>query len=110
VFAGPIVERLGLDRYVDAVFGAPLDEGTSKGDIIARAVATSAAGLAAGSLLMVGDREHDVHGALENGLRAVGVRWGYAQPGELERAGATTVVEHPDELVPTALDLVRAAA
>jgi len=38
------------------------------------------------------------------------VRWGYAQPGELERAGATTVVEHPDELVPTALDLVRAAA
>ena len=110
VFAGPIVERLGLDRFVDGVFGAPRDEGTSKGDIIARALSTSAAGIDAGSLLMVGDREHDVHGAIENGLRAVGVRWGYAQPGELEDAGATAVVADPADLAATALGLLRAAA
>ena len=39
--------------------------------------------------LMVGDREHDIHGAKANGLDSVGVLYGYGSREELEAAGAT---------------------
>ena len=32
---------------------------------------------------MVGDRSHDIEGAHANGGMAIGVSWGYANPGEL---------------------------
>ena len=47
---------------------------------------------------MVGDREHDIHGARVIGLHTIGVEWGYAPPGELEAAGADLVVETVEEL------------
>ena len=51
-----------------------------------------------GSVLMVGDRVHDVHGAREHGIDTLGVRWGYALAGELEGAGAARIVETPADL------------
>jgi phosphoglycolate phosphatase len=98
VYARPICDRFGLTELVDGVFGAPLDEGTStKADVIAKALATlgrtSPVVPADGPALMVGDREHDVHGAAEHGIRCVGVTWGYAAPGELEEAGAVALVD-----------------
>ena len=44
---------------------------------------------------MVGDRAQDVVGARAHGIGCVGVRWGYAVPGELETAGATHLVDTP---------------
>ena len=41
-------------------------------------------------VIMVGDRSHDVDGAAANGVRTIGVGWGYAVPGEL--TGAVLVV------------------
>ena len=52
---------------------------------------------------MVGDREHDVHGARAHGIDCVGVTWGYAAPGELAAAGAVAVVETIDEFRRTVL-------
>ncbi|WP_251152200.1 HAD hydrolase-like protein [Cellulosimicrobium sp. Marseille-Q4280] len=102
-----------LDRGLDDVFGATLD-GTrrSKGDVIAHALAGLRADaglvdLTADAVVMVGDREHDVHGAAEHGIACVGVAWGYADPGELEAAGARAVVGSPAELVTTVLGLAR---
>ena len=40
---------------------------------------------------MVGDREHDVNGARENGLPCVGVLYGYGSREELEAAGASFI-------------------
>jgi phosphoglycolate phosphatase len=99
VYAVPICERFGLTSLVDAVFGAPLDEATStKADVIAKALATlgrvSPVDAATdGPVLMVGDREHDVHGATAHGIDCLGVTWGYAAPGELEAAGAVALVD-----------------
>jgi phosphoglycolate phosphatase len=45
---------------------------------------------------MVGDRSHDVEGAIANGVPAIGVGWGYADPGEL--ADAQLVVPDLDAL------------
>ena len=48
---------------------------------------------------MVGDRSHDVIGARANGLRAIGVLWGYGSRDELAAAGADALVATPGDLV-----------
>jgi phosphoglycolate phosphatase len=50
------------------------------------------------SIVMIGDREHDIHGATEHQLPAIGVSWGYAEDGELAHAGAIEVVDTVDQL------------
>ena len=47
---------------------------------------------------MIGDRKHDILGAKECGLDGIGVRFGYAEEGELEKAGAIMVAETVEEL------------
>jgi phosphoglycolate phosphatase len=111
VFAQPICERFGLTPLLDAVFGAPLDEATStKADVIERALATldvpRPGTPGAGPVLMVGDREHDVHGAAVHAVSCLGVTWGYAPDGELERAGAVGLVDHVDDLAVAVLGLL----
>jgi phosphoglycolate phosphatase len=49
--------------------------------------------------LMVGDRMHDIVGAHANGLRAIGVLWGYGGRSELEQTGADALAHHPSELL-----------
>ena len=112
VYAKPICDRYGLTELVDGVFGAPLDEGTStKATVIAQALAslgrTSPVDPADGPALMVGDREHDVHGAAEHGIACVGVTWGYAAPGELADAGAVALVDDVADLTGAVLTRLR---
>jgi len=107
VYARQIVEHFGLDAHlthgVDGVFGADADQGprSGKAEVVAHALASlRARGVDVGptTTVMVGDREHDVLGAGRHGLPTVGVSWGYAEPGELEAAGAVAVVGTPAEL------------
>ena len=48
--------------------------------------------------IMVGDREHDVRGAGENGMDCVGVLFGYGSRAELEEAGAFWIAETVEDL------------
>ena len=98
MFAKPICDRFGLTGLVDAVHGAPPDEARStKADVIAAALDAlgrrSPVAADDGPVVMVGDREHDVHGAAAHGIDCLGVAWGYARPGELEAAGAVGTVD-----------------
>jgi phosphoglycolate phosphatase len=54
--------------------------------------------------VMVGDREQDVVGARTVGLSSIGITWGYAEPGELETAGADQLAGTPQELVDALVD------
>lgn len=111
VFARPVCERMGLTRHLDAVHGAPLDEHTStKALVIAEALTAAGYDDAQhrSAVVMVGDREHDVHGAAAHGISCLGVAWGYAAPGELVSAGALTVVEDVAALAPAVLDALGA--
>lgn len=56
-------------------------------------------------VIMVGDRDHDVHGAHHHGIPCIGVTWGYGTPEELLGAGAVALADTPAEL----LALVQAA-
>ncbi len=50
------------------------------------------------SAVMIGDRDNDVLAAKRCGIPCIGVRWGYAEPGELESNGAIAVAESAGDL------------
>lgn len=97
-FAVPIVARLGLADYFVTVGGDELDgsRGTK-----ARVVAEVLRRLRVAdpsTVVMVGDRVHDVVGARENGVACIAARWGYAPAGELEGAQPLAIAEQPDDV------------
>ena len=98
VFALRIVEHFGLSTLFDAVHGSELD-GTraDKGELIAHLLDSE--GLVADRTLMVGDREHDMIGGARNGLRCIGVTYGYGSADELTRHGAARLAGGPQEIV-----------
>lgn len=55
-------------------------------------------GLDPGDCVMVGDRRYDVEAARANGVRAVGVTYGYGTEEELQDAGANRLVGSIEEL------------
>ena len=48
---------------------------------------------------MVGDRHHDIEGAIANGLDSIGVTFGYGSREELTQAGATYIADSVEELL-----------
>ena len=48
---------------------------------------------------MIGDRHFDIDGARANGVRSIGVTWGFGSIDELRRAGAHAIVHAPRELL-----------
>ena len=95
VSATRILEHFGLAHHFAFIGGASLDgERNSKAEVIAHTLEElNALGTdtSAGSITMVGDREHDVLGAAQFGIPAIGVLWGYGSRAELEGAGAVAV-------------------
>jgi len=98
-FAVKILKHFGLASYFDYIVGATMDSSRSKkGDVIAYAL--EVCGITDKTdVVMVGDREHDVLGAKENGLDSVGVLYGYGSREELEKAGATCVAETVEDIL-----------
>ena len=106
-YARPILEHFALSRHFAAIYGPELD-GTRdhKHELIAHIIAEQ--GVAPERAVMVGDREHDVLAAVRNGMRAIGVTWGYGSTAELEAAGAAALCRAPADLPATALGLLAA--
>ena len=98
VFAKKIIEEYGISEYFDAVVGAELDgrRGT-KAEVIDRAV-EELGSPDKSRIIMVGDRKNDVEGAAACGITCLGVRVGYAEPGELEAAGADYIADTVDDM------------
>lgn len=97
-FSVQILRHFELYRYFDCVCGASMDETrVKKGEVIGYTLETMGVNDPR-QALMVGDREHDILGARENGLDCVGVLYGYGDREELEKAGAYRIVETVGEL------------
>ena len=96
-----IIEHFGLSKYFDFVCGSLMDESRSKkAEVIAYAL--ERCGLTESdksSVLMVGDRFHDIEGAKANGLKSCGVLFGYGSLAELENAGADYIANSVKELL-----------
>lgn len=96
-YARVIMSHFELDRYVAEIAGASFDHTRNrKGQVIAYALKEFF--IDPSTAVMVGDREHDILGAKENGLPAIGVTFGYGSPEELLSAGAIALANSPEEL------------
>ena len=95
--AEKVMRHFGLDEFVPEIIGGTDDTRNTKGKVIAYALREY--GVDPGTAIMVGDREHDIHGAAENGIPAIGITWGYGDRAELETAGAEAVFDTPAETV-----------
>lgn len=92
-----VMRHFGLDAFVPEIVGGRDDASrNTKGKVIAYALGQF--GIDPAGAVMVGDREHDVLGAKENGIPAIGITWGYGDRLELESAGAAAVFDTPDQL------------
>ena len=96
VYARRILNHFGLDRWLQAIYGADLDgHYDDKAKLMALILEREA--IAPGRALMIGDRANDIRAARANGVRAVGVLWGYGSREEL--APADRLLATPDELL-----------
>ncbi len=97
VYAERIVEHFQLGQYFQRVFGSELDGTRShKTPLLEYALAETRSG---GAATMIGDREHDVIGARNNGMRSISVTYGYGSRAELIAAAPDEWVDRPEDLV-----------
>lgn len=98
VYAKQIIEHFGIAKYFDAVAGSELDgRRVKKAEVIDYAL--ELLGVSdRGSVIMVGDREHDIIGANKCGVASVGVTYGYGSHEELTASGASHIVDSVEEL------------
>ncbi len=94
--AARIIEHFGMGDFIHNVYGSELD-GTrgTKTDLLRFALEKNPG---AERHIMIGDRKHDLIGAVANDMTPIGVAWGYGSVEELSAAGATAIAEHPGEL------------
>jgi phosphoglycolate phosphatase len=99
-YAVQIVERLGLADYFETVGGDEFDGSLRTKALVIGKVLQRLGAPDPSTVLMVGDRAHDVVGAQAHGIACVGAAWGYGMPGELADAGAALICERPRDLLP----------
>jgi phosphoglycolate phosphatase len=100
-FARRIVTRFGMDQYFQGIYGDQPDLDHSKTALLARLLQQEK--LPANCASMVGDRCFDIAAAHANGLRAVGVTWGYGSVEELTQAGAEVLCSTPNDVLSAVL-------
>jgi phosphoglycolate phosphatase len=97
------IQATGMRHYFDIVVGPHDDSEIPKAQLLQRALREM--NELHGELppltscWMIGDRHHDVDAGVEVGTHTAGVLWGFGSREELSSAGATAVVETPQELV-----------
>ena len=96
-FTEEILTHFGLDKIFHHVLGATLDGKLGEKDEII-ALAIEKFGIEKDSAVMVGDRKFDIEGANKNGIKGVGVSYGYGTRTELTNAGAFAVAKSAVEL------------
>jgi phosphoglycolate phosphatase len=97
-FARMILEHFDFARHFTAIHGAEMDGSRShKPEMIAHIVASY--GLDPKRCVMIGDRAFDIAGAHANGMRGLGVLWGYGSEAEFDQAGADGVIAAPSGIL-----------
>ncbi|MCR4925798.1 MAG: HAD hydrolase-like protein [Clostridiales bacterium] len=97
-FIKMILKQYDIADYFDDLVGVDFNnKQADKKFIIQNAVSALGLNMDDG-ILMVGDRHFDITGACENTIDSVGVLYGFGTRQELEKAGATYIIEHICEL------------
>ncbi len=101
--AHPILDYFGITERFDVRAGATLtSERRTKAQVIdyaLRELEIHADPELGDHVIMIGDRNHDVQGAMHHGIATIGVTWGYGSIQELLSAGAVALADSPGEVV-----------
>ena len=98
VFARQIAENFGIAPYFDYICGCGLDgERNTKSEVISYAL-DQYGNPPKSTVVMIGDRKHDIIGAKQNQIASIGVLVGYGSYQELEEAGADKIVKTISDL------------
>jgi phosphoglycolate phosphatase len=98
LFAERIIDHFKLRPYFERVFGAELDGVRGdKTELLKYALAET--GDDPTRAVMIGDRRHDMIGARNNRMTAIGVLYGYGSQEELRNAGAQYICPAPGALL-----------
>jgi phosphoglycolate phosphatase len=101
--AHPILDHFGISDRFDVRAGATLtSERRTKAQVIdfaLRELEIHADPDLVDHVIMVGDRNHDVLGAMHHGITCIGVTWGYGSIPELLSSGAVALADTPAEVV-----------
>ncbi len=92
-FAEKILSLFGLKEYFSFVDGG--DVGITKASQLAGLLHSKAID---GGAVMVGDRAIDIWSAQTNGLRSIGVLWGFGDYAELSAASPSYILDKVEEL------------
>ncbi len=93
-YAEAVLKHFGLDGYFD-VIGGSVENRTQKRDVIAHVISQLGETVSS-RVLMIGDRDNDVSGAMSAGIKCMGVLWGYGSGRELALTGAEFIARTPD--------------
>lgn len=94
-----ILEYFDLLKYFDFVAGATMDGSRGeKADVIRYALEKCEIEDKL-EVIMIGDRKFDILGAKENGLKSIGVLYGFGDKEELTEAGADYIVETAEDIL-----------
>jgi phosphoglycolate phosphatase len=98
VFAKKIIKYFNIDSYFKYTVGGNL-EGTfvEKEDIIKYVIEEY--NLKKPETIMVGDRKYDIIGAKKNGIKSIGVLYGYGSKEELEKEGPEYIINNAKEIL-----------
>lgn len=99
IFAHKILQHFAINTYFDFAGGSALDDSRPTKTSVIQYVMEKAKLTRPQDCLMIGDRKHDLIGARETGMDAVGVLYGYGSQAELEQ-------EDPTYLLATVTDLM----
>lgn len=98
IYVKQILEHFELIHYFSDVFGSELDgTRTDKSELLRFALSETQ--VSASRATMIGDRSHDIVGALENEISPIGVLYGYGSADELRLAGASRFANAPNDLI-----------
>ena len=99
IYVRRILEYFQIDQYFDVIVGANMDgTRTKKSEVIEEALERLQAEESREEVLMVGDRFHDVAGALECGIQCIGAAYGYGGEAELRKGGGVYLARSVEEL------------
>lgn len=104
VFAKRILEHYGIKQFFEKVIGPDLSEkDSSKAKMVKTAINDTSDAPEISEYVMVGDRFYDIEGAKANGIDSIAVLYGYGNREEFEKAGATHIVNTPEDIARTVI-------
>lgn len=97
IYAKKIIEHFNLSHYFQEIYGSELDDTRShKIELISYLLQKEL--LNSSNAYMIGDRKHDLIGAKENKIRALGVLYGYGSYEELKKCDPEQLFSSPIEI------------